>query len=200
VSNCPSPYSGCTDLKSYSSLLYEFIIKSSRIYRQKDCLDLCIQQETINKCGCFSPNFANPFSDTRPCLTLNESGCYSKIYLNFDATNCALDFCPLECKSIDYDLTVSSIILPTLNDYNLLNSSSWLSFEEYRTQSVSFFVYYPYLEYTFIEVSPSMTLASLTANLGGTMSLIVSVSFFTFVEIIELIILILKNVISNHFY
>jgi hypothetical protein len=176
VSNCPSPYSGCTDLKSYSSLLYEFIAKSSRIYRQKDCLDLCIQQETINKCGCFSPNFANPFSDTRPCLTLNESGCYSKIYLNFDATNCAYNY------------------------YNLLNSSSWLSFEEYRTQSVSFFVYYPYLEYTFIEVLPYMTLASLTANLGGTMSLIVSVSFFTFVEIIELIILILKNVISNHFY
>jgi len=200
VSNYPSPYSECTDLKSYSSLLYEFIIKSNRIYRQKDCLDLCIQQETINKCGCFSPNFDNPFSDTRPCLTLNESDCYTKIFSNFNPNNCALDFCPLECKSIDYDLTVSSVISPTLNDYNLLNSSSVLSFEEYRTRSVSFSVYYPYLEYTFIEVSPSMTMASLIANLGGTMSLIVSVSFFTFVEIIELIILILKNIISNHFY
>ena len=199
VSNYPSPYSGCTDSKSYSSLLYGYIIKSNRTYRQKDCLDLCKQQETINKCGCFSPNYDNPLSNTRPCLTLNESNCYSKINLHFDPTYCAFDACPLECQSIDYDLTVSSIISPTLNDYNLLNSSSSLSFEEYRTQSVSFTVYYPRLESTFIEVSPSMTLASLIANLSGTMSLIVSVSFFTFVEIIELIVLILKNVISNPF-
>jgi hypothetical protein len=199
VSNYPSPYSECTDLKSYSSLLYDFIKRSNRTYRQKDCFDLCIQLETINKCGCFSPNFDNPLSDTRPCLTVDESDCYTRIYLNFDPANCTLDFCPLECQSIDYDLTVSSVITPTLNDFNLVKSSSSLSFEEYRTQSVSFYVYYSRLEYTLIEVSPSMTLASLIANLGGTMSLIVSVSFFTFVEIVELIILILKNVISNLF-
>ena len=199
VYNEPTPYTECTDLALYSSILYDFILKSNRTYRQKDCFDLCIQRDTINECGCFSPNFDNPQSDLRPCLSLNDYSCYTNIYLNFDPTNCALDFCPLECQSIDYDLTVSSIISPTLNDFNLLNNSSSLSFEEYRTQSVSFFIYYPLLEYTLIEVSPSMTLASLIANLGGTMSLIVSVSFFTFVEIIELIILLLKNMFSFHY-
>ena len=199
VSNFPLPYTQCNDLTSYSSFLYNFIMKTNRTYRQKDCFDLCIQQETIKKCNCSTPMYENPLSNTRPCLTLNDYVCYQNIYSNFNPTNCALDACPLECQSIDYDLTVSSIISSTLNDYNLLNISSSLSFEEYRTQSVSFFIYYPLLEYTLIEVSPSMTLASLIANLGGTMSLIVSVSFFTFVEIVELIILLLKNIFSIHF-
>jgi len=106
-------------------------------------------------------------------------------------------YCPLECNSIEYDLTVSSTISPTLNDFNSLSKVTSMSYEEYRTQFVNIVVYYSQLEYTLIEETPATTLASLIANLGGTMSLIVSVSFFTLLEICELVVLLSHVLISK---
>jgi hypothetical protein len=194
INNYPSPYTECTDLTTYSSVLYDFIIKSNRTYRQKDCFDLCIQQLTISTCGCYSTKYENSYSETnftRPCLSKLDWKCYLNASYQVDVVKCATEYCPLECNSIEYDLTVSSTISPTLNDYNSLDISSIMSYEEYRTQFVNIVVYYSQLEYTLIEETPATTLASLIANLGGTMSLIVSVSFFTIFEIGELIFLLL---------
>ena len=198
VRNEPSPYTECTDLTSYSSVLYDFIIKSNRTYRQKDCFDLCIQLETINKCGCYFAGDLNPSSNQiKPCLNISEYYCYVQVYFKFNPVDCALVYCPLECNSIEYDLSISSKILQTLNEYNDLNITSSISYEEWRTQTVTFHVFYSQLEYTLIEETPEMTIKSLIANLGGTMGLIVSVSFFTIVEIVELFILIVYSYIKS---
>ena len=198
VRNEPSPYTECTDLKSYSSILYDFIIKSNRTYRQKDCFDLCIQLETINKCGCYYVGDPNPSpNQIKPCLNLSEYDCYVHVYFKFNPVDCALVYCPLECNSIEYNLSISSKILPTLNEYNSLNISSSISYEEWRTQTVTFHVFYSQLEYTLIEETPEMTITSLIANLGGTMGLIVSVSFFTIVELVELFILVVYSFVNN---
>jgi hypothetical protein len=71
-----------------------------------------------------------------------------------------------------------------------------MSYEEYRTQFVGIVVYYPQLEYTLIEETPATILTNLIANLGGTMSLIVSVSFFTLLEL-EIFVLLFHVIISK---
>ena len=94
-----------------------------------------------------------------PCLTLADSVCFTKAFYKVDIKKCASDYCPLECDSIQYDISVSSLIYPSLNDYYNLHILE--SYEEWRTQSVRIIVYYPQLDYTSIQETPAMTLANL---------------------------------------
>ena len=89
------------------------------------------------------------------------------------------------------------MIYPSLKDYNALRNTSFFSFEEWRTQSINMLIYYPGLGYTLIEETPAVTLANLISSIGGTMSIIVSVSFFTVLEIIELLVLLLHALIRR---
>ena len=199
IQNAPSPYTECQDLTLYSSDLYNYIIKLNKTYRQKDCFDLCTQKFIIRKCGCYFTGFNNPNSnEIKPCSNLTEYNCTLKALNYVDIVECASEYCPLECDSIQYDLTVSSLIYPSLDDYNSLNISSSISYEEWRTKKIVIQVYYSELDYTLIQETPAMTLASLIAYLGGTMGLIVSVSFFTVLEISELIILLLYALFRTH--
>ena len=202
VSNFPSPYTQCTDLTSYSSVIYDYFVKSNITYSQKDCFDICFELQTIRKCGCYlnqnleqSLNIYN--NRTSQCLDMLDVDCFSKEYSQVDPVKCASEYCPLECHSIQYDLSVSSLISPTFEEYNSLNLSSTISYDEWRTQIININVYYSQLEYTLIKETPAMNLANLIANLGGTMSLIVSLSFFTLVEIGELFSLIFYVLIRS---
>ena len=93
-------------------------------------------------------------------------------------------------------MTVSAIIFSSKKDYDALNISKLVSFEDWRTQQLEFNVYYSELEYTFIEETPAMSAITLISSIGGTMSLIVSVSFFSLLEIVELFLLLI-NVLLN---
>ena len=195
VNNVPSPYTDCHDLTTYSSELYDFIVSSNRTYRQKNCFELCTQQLIMEECGCYYTGYDIAYFDSnliRPCLTLTDSTCFNNAFYEIDVIKCASESCPLECETIQYDLTVSSLIKPTINDYNALpRKVSSLSYEEWRTKSVKINVFYSQLEYTLIEETPAMTFASLVASIGGKMDLLVSVSFFTLLEVIELFFLLL---------
>ena len=155
--------------------------------------DRCIQLQVIRECGCFYSGSKNPsLNNIRPCLNRADYDCFYGVYIQFDPVKCAFDFCPLECHSIHYDLSVSSFVSSTIDEYDSLNISSSISYEEWRTKTLHINVYYSQLEYTLIQETPAMTLTSLIANLGGTLGLIVSLSFFTIVEIIEFFLLLLN--------
>ena len=227
VSNSPYPYTDCQDLTSYSSPLYDHIKSSKQYstYRQQDCFNLCVQEAIIENCNCSFSGFDNPYgenSTVRPCLTLNDYECYNKKFFEFDPTECASKSCPLECDSIEYDLSISSLIDPSY-DFYLKNFGYdkfccfyyWLcpnggyihskcscnsrcaasfnftpiSYNDFNRYFVKFSVFYPSLSFTQLKSTPSMTILDLLANLGGSMGFIVSVSFFTLFEIIELVVL-----------
>ena len=174
VQNEPSPYTQCQDLTSYSSEYYDFIKKMNRTYRQKDCFDLCTQQLIIQECGCYYLKLDNNQNKSKPCVEIYDFFCATYANHLIDAVKCASESCPLECDSIQYDLTLSSVI----SDLNHIIN-----------QSLKVYIYYTELEYTLIQVTPAMSLANLIANLGGTLGLIASVSFFTILEMLELFIL-----------
>lgn len=89
---------------------YNVLDEASIAYNQKDCLDLCLQQEIIKKCDCYYLELLK-LNETKPCLTENEIECSNTIYDQFsvqDSVNfCPLQ-CPLECESLKYDLTVTT--------------------------------------------------------------------------------------------
>ena len=210
LSNPPKPYTDCVDLASYSSDLYDFILGSNQTYRQKDCFDLCKQTSIIDACGCYFTGFANPRSRAiRACSSIDDLDCITNKLNYFDSISCASLFCPLECETIVYDTSLSHILTPTYLQYYLytqhiepmgyvLGPPYNFTYEEYRNHFLRFYVFYPTLEYTKFEVTPCLYLADLLASIGGSMGLIVSLSFFTLFELIELIILIVHGLFFKY--
>ena len=119
---------------------------------------------------------------------------------------CATTSCPLECETVQYDLTVSSLINPTINVYRWCIAYNCTSdaqdpsftFDEFRMRFVRVSVFYSGLEYTQLDVVPAMTLLNLVANIGGSMSLIVGLSFFTVFEMVELFVLMAHSCLSKN--
>jgi len=124
INNVGSAYTQCQDLTTYSSRLYDFIKKSKKYttYRQQDCFNLCIQELIMSKCNCSYSGFDVPNLKNvsiQPCLTLADYKCYSSKFYEFDPNECAAKSCPLECQSIVYDLSVSSLLDPSFENYQL---------------------------------------------------------------------------------
>ena len=190
VQNEPAPYTECIDLTSYSSELYDFITKTSnRVYRQKDCIDLCIQKYIIENCFCYYVLYDNPFGNTTGyCSSNSDVTCAENHKKDFpNVVDCISNYCPLECESIQYDYSVSSNIWPSYTMYKAdADPDKLVNYDEYSQKMLLFYVYYNQLDLTLIQEAPATTLSNLIAGLGGTMGLIVSFSCLTFLELAEL--------------
>ena len=95
IQKCPSPYSECIDLDSYSSDLYDYIKSLGQRYKQEDCFRLCFQKVIIKECNCFVTLYSNLSTTVEPCLTKNQYSCLYKQYLNFNLVDCKTKSCPL---------------------------------------------------------------------------------------------------------
>ena len=179
-------------------------------YRQQDCFNLYIQQLIIETCNCSYSGFDTPpltsnrsnitTNTTRPCLTINDYICYTNQFYLFDPVACASQSCPLECNTVEYDLSVSSLLISSVDEFSAYYPTyddPVYTYENWRTKQLKLYVYYSKLEYTLIEETPSITFVALLANIGGSMSLVVSVSAFTFFELIELSILVLHTLFKK---
>jgi hypothetical protein len=203
------PYSECIDLDSYSSKLYDYIKSLGQNYRQEDCFRLCLQETIISKCNCFVTLYSNLSTTVEACLTLSQFMCAEMQYLSFDLLDCKSKSCPLECETVNYDLTVTSQAFPSQNYYEgLLNTESnqnlsltylnqSLTFDSMKEHSLSFNVYYPYMRYTSLTESPKTSIADLFSQIGGGLGLFVSFSVFTLFEFIEIFILVIYGLITK---
>lgn len=171
-------------------------------YTRRNCMVLCEQKLIIDELGCYDLRLP-PILNATPCYTKELFRAISKIKLNF--TKC-FDYCPFECKSVTYEISMSYGDYPSWNyftDLVVRNKKVWnieienmTFFNLYRTSVASIFVYFDDLKYTDISNSPTMLLPDLIANIGGTIGLFVGVSILSFAEFIELgvnIIMILRK-------
>jgi hypothetical protein len=205
----PSPYSECLDLTSYSSRLYDYLVKTlNQAYRQKDCFELCIQERIIEQCGCYSLEYPNLSLQVRPCLNLSSYYCIDTQANAFDAVKCQTRECPLECDSVTYDLSLSCLTNPSLKEFysfrledkenfeKMLENSSYtnvtFTYDLFKSMWLSVWVYYPSLEYTRIVETPKVTLLDLLTQIGGSLGLFVSFSVFTLFELIEALFLVAR--------
>ena len=194
----PKPYSKCENLDSHPSSLLNKIIKSGNIYRQNDCLKLCLQQDIINLCKCYFVGLQSYEENIKPCSSEIDYICFRKLLSNYDENNkekrenCS-KFCPLECESIEYDFEVSSLENPSEEFYNALlkNRNPNLingTFETNRKHFLNLNIFYSALKYVQIIQTPKTTLIDLISNLGGSIGIFLGFSIFSLLEIIEILV------------
>ena len=90
--------------------------------------------------------------------------------------------CPIECDHIVYNTKSNYVgLLPDFySNENKLNNIS-------KDDLILINIYYPKLEYISVEQMAKTEFFDLISNIGGTFGLFLGFSFFTFVELIEII-------------
>ena len=198
--NQASPYSECVDLASYHSDLYDFMSTRTKkyAYRQRDCFDLCWQREVISKCDCYSTDLPMILQST-PCLNLTQNECIYTVDAEFSYDECTAE-CPLECDSVRYEFSLSSLVYPNqkmysafINDRVYLNTLQSMfginvsTYEQFQQYFLAVNVYYPYLQYTRIQEAPKTSQIDLLSQIGGSLGMFLGFSLFHFVELFEIL-------------
>ena len=147
--------------------------------------------------------------NVRPCLDLKDFKCLGEIYDHFNLQECQLNSCPLECESMSYDLSISSLEFPDKITYDKMFNIDYyrkfyeslnltMTYELLKSNVAFFNVYYPNLHYNQISESPKTDMFDLFTQIGGALGMFVSFSIFTLFEFIEIVVLLLANFISKN--
>ncbi len=198
--NYPKPYSNCMRLDTFSSDLYDHILTTGKVYKQRDCFDLCFQKSIIENCKCYYTKHEMLVNNTPACLNLTELFCIRKqaeIFYKDTQNQCELA-CPLECDSITFDLQTSSLDFPSeqiyssfRNDKNLeymqkINGVNVSTFALFKERFLSLNIFYPYMEYTEIYLSPKSNVVDVISNVGGSLGIFLGFSIFFVIELLEI--------------
>jgi hypothetical protein len=201
TSKAPSPHSQCQDLNDFESNSFNYVKYINTTYRQRDCKDFCMQEFIIEKCDCFFTLLPvllvnnNNNKAKMPCLNKTQFNCVDSYFLNVQSRTkatekCELE-CPLECDTITYDWSMSTLDYPSTNLFNTIRNNSKFysnySFTEYKESHLVLNVYYPSVEQLEIIEIPKTSFAELLANLGGVLGIFLGFSIFSVVEFFELI-------------
>ena len=207
------PYGSCLEIlnssSTFSSAIFDFIVRNnSEKYSQRYCFSMCQQKTTMDICNC--SNYDLPvyrFIDS--CEINAEIECKDNIIANFSTNyKSNLDYCikscPYDCTSIEYNVVSHRSLYP--NKYYAENILSFfakerglnLSAENIYNAFVKLNIYYDSMQYTSYVESPSVTLQSLIANVGGYFGLCMGLSLLSLVEIFELLIRIVMSIIINY--
>ena len=209
------PYSNClNDLSNppnnYAETLFSYFDSLNITYYDQDfCFTMCFQDKLINTCNC--SDIVTPIiRDSTYCETTNELQCFNKFsdfFSKSDLNSLCEYACPSQCKTIEYNLGLSTCAFPTLSYARNLQTSDWGKFpyDINDTELIQFcregflkvIVSYDNLYYTSVDEVPSMTLNDLLGNLGGQLGLFIGISFLSLVEIIELIVAICITIFNQ---
>ena len=138
-------------------------------------------------------------SNSRPCITLNETLCIYKTQTIFRSKHfeeiCPNE-CPAECSSISYGYSTSFSQYPAKPYGNLLLQDSKIvdrfddpttpSYDKLKENILAVNIYFDSLESTEICESEQTLLVDLIAGIGGTLGLFLGVSMLSFFEIFEI--------------
>jgi hypothetical protein len=195
------PYENCfIDIDSYSKFNTSYvdeILKSSSVYQQSECLELCKHKMLQFKCNC--ETFLNSSYKCFNNNTQADMNCVYKINDYFYISNYTecLPLCPLECDTQEFKISTSFLNFPHLSKVNgLLNNPiikskyeniSNVTVNKLRESLVSVAIYYEDLSYTVVSKEPKMNLLDLISAIGGIMGIFLGISFLSFLEIVEII-------------
>lgn len=197
----PYPYSECiekTSKKYTNSIIYHEIQRLNRTYRQKDCVQLCLKKEIIDKCDCYLIEQGGSFG-ARPCLSFRDTNCAEQEYFRLrdkDIRTRCMNVCPLECEYIAYDYVISNSNFPSKHFSQFVKDTYDLktlnfdpdSITEIRENNVGVAIYFDELKYTLMAEKELNQFVDLIASIGGALGLFLGMSLLSFIEIVEIII------------
>ena len=199
------PYDDCFEsietFKEFNTTFAKKILDSGGIYQQTTCVEICRKKQFLVKCNCKLGN-----QDIWNCLNEDYNiTCHQDLIQNFYSNsnyyNECLTLCPLECKEEQFLISTSFLSFPQLLRANdLLNNSliktkfsnitKDLIMDTLKQSVLSIYVYYDDLKYTIIRKSPKFEWLDLISNIGGIMGIFLGTSFLSFVEIIDILVII----------
>ena len=185
------PHSACQDLTLFKSDIFDLMKHFHGEYRQKNCLEICLQMLIATECGCMLTIL--PELDNRlPCVNASEKICQNKVFLDKKSMQeKCIDQCPLECGYTTYDWSMSTMDYPSVPFFNSLKKNSQLysnfSFNEFKNSHSIVHVFFESVEYTQIVETPKTSFVDLIANLGGVLGIFLGFSLFSLVEFAELV-------------
>lgn len=185
---------------SYNSFFYKatFTVLKMKVYRQKICLRLCLQDYILKNCKCLDGSLPNIYQNQSICESLLSLECVVRSrgdYFNsISLSSCSQ--CPLECDSYNFKLTTSSSRYPTRYYRNYLSIHTDImdrfpqgtGRDEITKSTVLINVFYDDLSTTYTSETPAVSPVALLGNIGGNLGLFIGISLLTFVEIIEFLI------------
>ncbi|RNA27956.1 acid-sensing ion channel 1 isoform X2 [Brachionus plicatilis] len=199
-----TPYSTCVkNSKSpdgYHSFFYKAIFNrlNMKVYRQKVCLRLCLQEFILNECKCLDGSLPNIYQNKSVCESISSLECVAdsrgEYFSSISSSSCSQ--CPLECDSYSFQLTTSSSRYPTLYYRNYLSEQTNIlsrfpegtKKNEITKSTVLINVFYDDLATTYTTETAAVSPVALLGNIGGNLGLFIGISLLTFVEIIEFLI------------
>jgi hypothetical protein len=206
-SSLPQPYSNCLidNQKNleFQSELFNLIQNSLYRYTQPTCFLQCLQGAILLECECTDPSLLSLFPHTAKCFTQNETKCMSDLFdeqlfkIDFFDEHCFKE-CPLECYQDQFEASLSSTeFLPDafvdylhsksslLEDFQMLNKSNAKTAGRKSFAYLS--IFYKQLSYDISAESPQLNLITLFANIGGYSGLFLSVSVFSLIEVVQVL-------------
>jgi len=194
----PYPYNDCIDNNDESLLklndpLINYILKTTKSYRQKECFDLCQSQYIIKTCSLpYEIRFMWEIDWPK------NNSCFKKqndYFLNQNLKEFCSN-CPFECNFIEFEiLTIKSKFPSQSYASELMNNTNITSkypagynitLKDLRETMVQFSVFYTDFTYSKIIQIPKFELVDLVSNFGQFLGLFVGMSFLSFGELIEI--------------
>lgn len=191
------PYNDCIKDKnlyhSFDSRFYSLITNQNFTYTQKDCFALAL----IHSINCSNSSLSY-FQD---CLSKNISTDYIiKKYFEFFANEIYkkyVQFCPLECDSVSYQVSsLSTLLYPSYNQYLTLMKNTNLvaklpkgkntSLNELRESVLEVNINYGNFMTTHISENAKIEPWDLVSTVGGLFSLFLGLSFLSLIDIIQI--------------
>ena len=179
----PKPYTNCeinlNDLtKNYKK--FNFItqfVDSNMNYSQQSCIDWCIQEDIVNKCGCLDIESISLTKIVEKCYNKTQIYCLNEVYFNKTSskTDKCFEHCPLECDGNWFD---------TYFSFSKIMFDNHMDNETVISSKLKVNIFYESLEYVLTTELPSYGISLLISNIGGLMSLFMGLSLLSLFEII----------------
>ncbi len=189
------PYNDCYKNVSdslFNKTIINYMKSINHEYTQKECIEVCRNLKSMEEtnCNCSIESLDEQFGLKcfRKAINKKVINCSKQFLANFNADICTADYCPLECDS--FSLNIESKSQAILASGNVTDTFFYSQLKTYQDVYKSYFginVYYEEFKYTFIKQNPKMEPFDLLSYIGGTFSLFLGLSIFSFLEIFEIL-------------
>ena len=196
------PYNSCKksfrfDDNGYIPKFLSDIMAANYSYTQNLCLFAQLQQIQSNYCNCSIAGY-NRTEEYNDCTNVSVKcleKAYNSIFLKYLNTY-VNTICPEECDKYLLKVTVSSNPYPISTYLNELRSNaiaesnfSRKSLNLSKTKESVANIRIFFADYTYIGQTPKTTLADAVSSLGGTLGLFLGISFLSFFEILDFLVI-----------
>ncbi|GFY37026.1 acid-sensing ion channel 1 [Trichonephila inaurata madagascariensis] len=170
-----------------------FYNDDSSIKNQAACIESCLQDYNLVKCGCIEPEFQDlEYNDLKKCdmKSSTDMCCLDGVlnYLAIHGTNCS---CPLPCVTEKFTEHTTMATWPSgayfFRGGSNVTNKDWDSLKSYRASHAKINIFFTTLEKIVYEQKPCFHESELLSHLGGELGLWLGLSIVAVFELLEVL-------------